>query len=120
MILRLCKAEERKDPAGQCPTEFVCCACEGSKRAEHLPGAPLDVQPCVAQQVPNQTWNILQVHKAWLTDGTPVAVKVQYPGLAGKVMADLAGMVALARAASWLFPDVSLVWLFEELQRYGG
>lgn len=60
---------------------------------------------------------LLQVHRAVLHDGTAVAVKVQYPGLEGAAVADLAGMVAMARAGAWLFPDVDLVWMFEELRR---
>lgn len=33
--------------------------------------------------------SIGQVHRAWLTDGTAVAVKVRYPGLEGSVRSDL-------------------------------
>ena len=46
-----------------------------------------------------------------------MAVKVQYPGLQAAVMGDVASMTVLAKAGARLFPDVNLVWLFEELQR---
>ncbi|EFJ51760.1 hypothetical protein VOLCADRAFT_103263 [Volvox carteri f. nagariensis] len=59
--------------------------------------------------------SLAQVHKAVLADGREVAVKVQYPGLASSVAADLATMKALAAAASALFPDIRLAWLYEEL-----
>ncbi|GAB4820740.1 hypothetical protein N2152v2_007786 [Parachlorella kessleri] len=61
--------------------------------------------------------SLAQVHRAWLRDGSPVAVKVQYPGLQAAVMGDVASMTVLAKAGARLFPDVNLVWLFEELQR---
>ena len=50
------------------------------------------------------------MHRAWLPDGRAVAVKVQYPGLDGAVMADVAGMISLARLGHLLFPDVNLIW----------
>ncbi|GLI59471.1 hypothetical protein VaNZ11_001354 [Volvox africanus] len=60
--------------------------------------------------------SLAQVHKAKLADGREVAVKVQYPGLASSVSADLATMRALAAAASALFPDIQLKWLYEDLR----
>ncbi|GIL77243.1 hypothetical protein Vretimale_3082 [Volvox reticuliferus] len=59
--------------------------------------------------------SLAQVHKAKLADGREVAVKVQYPGLASSVSADLATMRTLAAAASALFPDIKLKWLYEDL-----
>ncbi|PNW84595.1 hypothetical protein CHLRE_03g150600v5 [Chlamydomonas reinhardtii] len=59
--------------------------------------------------------SLAQVHHAVLADGREVAVKVQYPGLAGSVAADLCVMSALARAAGALFPTIRLHWLYEEL-----
>ncbi|PSC71592.1 putative aarF domain-containing kinase 1 [Micractinium conductrix] len=60
--------------------------------------------------------SLAQVHKAWLPDGTAVAVKVQYPGLAATVSADVATMLVLSDVAHWLFPATRWRWLFEELQ----
>ncbi|GLC68771.1 hypothetical protein PLESTF_000735000 [Pleodorina starrii] len=59
--------------------------------------------------------SLAQVHKAVLADGREVAVKIQYPGLASSVSADLSTMRALASAACALFPDIRLAWLYEEL-----
>ncbi|KAG2440120.1 hypothetical protein HXX76_004234 [Chlamydomonas incerta] len=59
--------------------------------------------------------SLAQVHHAVLADGREVAVKVQYPGLAGSVAADLSVMSFLARAAGALFPAIRLHWLYEEL-----
>ena len=64
--------------------------------------------------------SLRQVHHARLQDGREVAVKVQYPGLAAAVAADLATMLSLSEAARWLFPGTSWRWLFEELSRRGG
>lgn len=93
---------------------------EGSQVCCHQPPVPQATlphprHPITTRPAPTPR----QVHRAWLKDGTPVAVKVQYPGLAGAVLADCASMKALARAGAALFPEVNLVWLFEELQRWG-
>ncbi|GFR41974.1 hypothetical protein Agub_g2774, partial [Astrephomene gubernaculifera] len=60
--------------------------------------------------------SLAQVHKAVLADGREVAVKIQYPGLAASVSADLAVMRLLAGAAGALFPAIRLGWLQEELR----
>jgi ubiquinone biosynthesis protein len=52
--------------------------------------------------------SIAQVHRARLADGTPVAVKVQYPGVASLIEADLDALEAIFRAVARLEPDVRL------------
>ncbi|KAG2491437.1 hypothetical protein HYH03_010223 [Edaphochlamys debaryana] len=59
--------------------------------------------------------SLAQVHHAVLKDGREVAVKVQYPGLASSVTADLTTMRVLALAAGALFPAIRLTWLYEEM-----
>lgn len=39
--------------------------------------------------------SIGQVHRAWLTDGTAVAIKIRYPGVADAVDADIANLARL-------------------------
>ncbi len=47
--------------------------------------------------------------------GQPVAVKVQYPGLASSVASDLTVLRAFNVLAALLFPDYRLAWLVDEL-----
>jgi predicted unusual protein kinase regulating ubiquinone biosynthesis (AarF/ABC1/UbiB family) len=52
--------------------------------------------------------SIAQVHRARLTDGREVAVKIQYPGIAGLMEADLAALEGIFREISRLEPSVDL------------
>ena len=52
--------------------------------------------------------SIAQVHRARLGDGREVAVKVQYPGIAGLVDADLDALEAIFEAIARLEPDIRL------------
>ena len=52
--------------------------------------------------------SIAQVHRACLGDGREVAVKVQYPGIADLIEADLDALDAIFRAVARLEPDVRL------------
>lgn len=54
-----------------------------------------------------------QVHRAWLTDGTPVAVKVQYPELPRSVAADL----WIVRLALRLFSIALKGWPLDQVYR---
>lgn len=60
--------------------------------------------------------SIGQVHRAALHDGTEVAVKVQHPGIAEAVEADLANVDGLARLAGLVAPEVDARDLLEELR----
>ncbi len=52
--------------------------------------------------------SIAQVHRARLRDGREVAVKVQYPGVAGLIEADLLALESIFGAISRLEPSVRL------------
>eukprot|EP00798_Chlamydomonas_sp_ICE-L_P018837 gene18837-25385_t len=60
--------------------------------------------------------SIAQVHRARLSTGEEVAVKLQYPGLRTKVGADLFIIKCLARTATYVFPDFHLSWMYDELE----
>jgi len=46
-----------------------------------------------------------------------VAVKVQYPGLAGRALGDILGMRAIAGALAWLFPQHDYKWLLPDYEQ---
>ncbi len=52
--------------------------------------------------------SIAQVHRARLTDGSQVAVKVQYPGVAALMEADLDALESIFAALARLEPDIQL------------
>lgn len=60
--------------------------------------------------------SIGQVHRAALPDGTAVAVKVQYPGVAEAVEADLQNVEAFAPLARLAMPNLQIKPLLEELR----
>src|SRR3954465_4415191 len=49
--------------------------------------------------------SIGQVHRARLPDGTHVAVKVQYPGIAGAIKSDFGPASLIGRFAGWMYPS---------------
>ena len=60
--------------------------------------------------------SLAQVHRARLVDGREVAVKVQYPDLAGAITADLATLESIAYALQKLEPSVRLWPILEHLR----
>jgi ubiquinone biosynthesis protein len=60
----------------------------------------------VLDEVPLATASIAQVHKGTLTDGTPVVLKVQRPGIARTIRADLNILDLLARGVLSEYPEV--------------
>ncbi len=60
--------------------------------------------------------SIGQVHRAITTDGRACAVKVQYPGVAEAIAADLGSARVVFRALSVLFPGLDPVPVVEELR----
>ena len=58
-----------------------------------------------------------QVHRAWLSDGTLVAVKIQYPDLGPKVAADLLLMHAAISLFQLLLPGWPLHFIEQEIRR---
>ncbi|MDP2345070.1 MAG: AarF/ABC1/UbiB kinase family protein [Deltaproteobacteria bacterium] len=68
---------------------------------EEALGQPLDEVFTEFSEQPIGAASIGQVHRAKMRDGTDVAVKVQYPGIADTIVSDmrnLGGLLALARA----------------------
>jgi len=53
--------------------------------------------------------SIAQVHRAWLHDGTPVAVKVQRPDITKLIEKDLAIITDLAKFADAYVPDLAVL-----------
>jgi predicted unusual protein kinase regulating ubiquinone biosynthesis (AarF/ABC1/UbiB family) len=71
--------------------------------------AHFDDQPAAAA-------SIGQVHRATWRDGREVAVKIQYPGAATALMADLNQLARFARLFSSLFPGMDVKPLITELK----
>ena len=65
-------------------------------------GGPLERRFRSFEPRPIGAASVAQVHRAELPDGSPVAVKVQYPGLESCLPADLALARAGLRALGWL------------------
>jgi predicted unusual protein kinase regulating ubiquinone biosynthesis (AarF/ABC1/UbiB family) len=66
--------------------------------------------------VPFAAASIGQVHKAITRDGRAVAVKVQYPGIARTIEADLQNVTLLRRIAAVAFPGLDTKSLVDELR----
>ena len=60
--------------------------------------------------------SIGQVHRAVWSDGRPVAVKVQYPGVREALRADLRAVSALTRVTALVAPGMALPPLVKELR----
>ena len=60
--------------------------------------------------------SIAQVHRAWLPDGQPVALKVQYPGIADIMMTDLAILQHIVREVARFVPAVQLQPILDHLR----
>ncbi|MBW3086616.1 protein kinase UbiB [Austwickia sp. TVS 96-490-7B] len=60
--------------------------------------------------------SIGQVHRATWSDGTPVAVKVQYPGAGEALLGDFRRLGRLARMTTWWVPGLDLVPLLAEFE----
>jgi ribosomal protein L7/L12 len=56
------------------------------------------------EATPVSSASIGQVHRARLPDGTHVAVKVQYPGIASAIKADFGPASLAGSVATWLYP----------------
>jgi predicted unusual protein kinase regulating ubiquinone biosynthesis (AarF/ABC1/UbiB family) len=67
-------------------------------------------------RVPFAAASIGQVHRAITKDGRAVAVKVQYPGIARTIEADLQNVTLLRRIAAVAFPGLDTRSLVEELR----
>lgn len=61
--------------------------------------------------------SLAQVHKATLKDGTPVAVKIQYPLVKAHSFVDIKTMTLLVKAVKFIFPGFQYMWLAEETEK---
>ncbi|XP_046338641.1 aarF domain-containing protein kinase 1-like [Haliotis rufescens] len=61
--------------------------------------------------------SLAQVHKAYLKDGTVVAVKVQHPTVKSHSYVDMKTMEFLLNAVAWVFPNFQYCWLSEETKK---
>ena len=71
--------------------------------------AEFDEQPIAAA-------SIGQVYRAWLTDGRAVAVKVQYPGVASAVRADMQNLGLILRLAKRIAPGMDPKAIGQEIR----
>lgn len=76
--------------------------------ADHLPRI---------EETPLAAASFGQVHRAWLADGTQVAVKIQYPDLGPRVAMDLAILRLALHLFGLLLPGWPLKLIHEEIAR---
>jgi ubiquinone biosynthesis protein len=60
------------------------------------------------EETPVASASIAQVHRAYLTDGTPVAIKIQRPGIAEIIETDISILQSLAERMEVVFPETRL------------
>jgi predicted unusual protein kinase regulating ubiquinone biosynthesis (AarF/ABC1/UbiB family) len=77
---------------------------------------PLDEVFAEFDEEPIAAASIGQVYRARLTDGRQVAVKVQYPGVAGAVRADMQNLGLILRLAKRIAPGMDPKALGEEIR----
>ena len=83
--------------------------------AEEFPNTPFTSLFSSFDQVPIAAASIAQVHRAVLPDGTPVAVKVQYPSLRKEFKSDLLAHLLTLKATELFFPRFHLSWMHDEI-----
>jgi predicted unusual protein kinase regulating ubiquinone biosynthesis (AarF/ABC1/UbiB family) len=79
-------------------------------------GSPLERRFARFDPRPLASASIGQVHRARLPDGEEVAVKVQYPGVADAIRADLASASVLYRAVALFYPALDPAPVVAELR----
>lgn len=79
-------------------------------------GEPLGKVFAAFDEQPVAAASIGQVYRATLHDGREVAVKVQYPGIAAAVRADLQNLVPMLRVAKQIAPGLDVQDLAEEVR----
>src|SRR5262245_11294043 len=102
-----------------------------SKLRTHAPAMPWEkVQEVLAEEYDDRPESVFasieeeafaaasigQVHRAILRDGSPVAVKVQYPGIADALESDVANAGILVRLAKALAPGLDAKGVASELR----
>jgi predicted unusual protein kinase regulating ubiquinone biosynthesis (AarF/ABC1/UbiB family) len=84
--------------------------------AEEELGRPLERAFARFDEKPLASASIGQVHRATLPSGEEVAVKIQYPGVADAIRADLGNVAMLYRMVSVLYPGVDTRQVIDELR----
>jgi len=79
-------------------------------------GKPLERLYAHFDEKPLASASIGQVHRARLPSGEEVVVKVQYPGVADAIRADLANMAMLQRSLKLIYPAHDPEQVIEELR----
>jgi predicted unusual protein kinase regulating ubiquinone biosynthesis (AarF/ABC1/UbiB family) len=79
-------------------------------------GAAPDVVFAEWEDKPMSAASIGQVHRAVTKDGVPVAVKVQYPGVAQAIMSDLENSNMLFAVLGMVFPNLDPKPIVQELK----
>src|SRR5512136_2667962 len=68
----------------------------------------IDLWFSTIEETPVASASIAQVHRAFLTDGTPVAIKVQRPGISEIIETDLTILQSMADRMEVVFPETRL------------
>lgn len=84
--------------------------------AERELGRPLERAFARFDEKPLASASIGQVHRARLPDGRDVVVKIQYPGVAEAIAADLANTAVLYRMVGMMYPALEPKPVVEELR----
>lgn len=84
--------------------------------AEQELGMPLERAFADFDTTPLASASIGQVHRAVLPTGEAVAVKIQYPGVADAIRADLDNMTVLYRMVALLYPKLDPKPIVDELR----
>jgi predicted unusual protein kinase regulating ubiquinone biosynthesis (AarF/ABC1/UbiB family) len=87
-----------------------------AEQIEHGLGEPIDRTFAEFDREPVAAASIGQVYRARLRDGRRVAVKVQYPGIAGAVRADIKNLRLFAPAAKAVVPGIDLPSIIGEVE----
>jgi ubiquinone biosynthesis protein len=79
-------------------------------------GRPPEAGFARIERLPIASASIAQVHRAWLRDGRAVAVKVQYPDIAGIMATDLKVLQYIVRGVAEFVPGVQLQPIVDHLR----
>ncbi len=91
---------------------------EMRRQIERELGRPLEEVFLDVDEAPLAAASLAQVHRATLLDGTPVAIKVQYPEIAHLARVDLASLRLVGRAAGSLLRVFDLRSIIDEIAEF--